>query len=146
MVVDWLLPAKPACIFGLVVVGNRGNWWHGYGYFFGSHSDQTNQSASSGGSSSRIGGLETQVRELTIGVDRMSLACQALWELLEARTEMSDTLLSEKMTEIDLRDGVRDGQIAMSVLVCPNCGNRSNSRRQQCIFCGRTVPSEHIFG
>lgn len=99
-----------------------------------------------GASSSKIGRVETTVRDLEMRVDRMSLACQALWELLEQHTEMNEKQLHEKMSEIDLRDGNRDGKIAMSVLVCPNCGRRSNSRRQMCIFCGRAVPSKHLFG
>jgi len=115
--------------------------------FFDSPSHGSNPPGySGGGSSSKTSRLETEIRELTSRVDRMSLACQAMWELLEGHTDMSDKLLREKMTEIDLRDGASDGKIAMSVLVCPNCGNRSNSRRQQCIFCGRAVPSKHTFG
>ena len=114
--------------------------------FFDSGNFSSNNASYAGSSSSKIGRLETEVRELTSRVDRMSLACQAMWELLEGQPGMTDQKLRDKMTEIDLRDGARDSKIAMSVLVCPNCGNRSNSRRQQCIFCGRDVPSKHTFG
>ena len=101
---------------------------------------------SEGASASKIGRMETCVKDLELRVDRMSLACQALWELLEQHTDMNEHMLQDKMSEIDLRDGSRDNKIAMSVLVCPNCGRRSNSRRQLCIFCGRSVPSKHVFG
>lgn len=89
--------------------------------------------------------LERRLRELERRFDRTSLACQALWELVRERAELSDSDLHKRMTEIDLRDGIRDGKIATTVLVCPNCGNRSNSRRQQCIYCGETVPAKHTF-
>lgn len=89
--------------------------------------------------------MERRLGELERRFDRLSLACQAMWELSRERAGFSESDLQRQMTEIDLRDGTRDGKIGHTVLVCPNCGNRSNSRRQQCIFCGEMVPAKHVF-
>ena len=101
--------------------------------------------AATGASLSRVNRHEIAIEELTRRVDRLSLACQALWELLEDQGGLTETMLHHKITEVDLRDGQRDNKIARSIIVCPQCGNRCNSRRKQCIFCGAEVHGKHSF-
>ncbi|HAV63351.1 MAG TPA: hypothetical protein DCY13_13420 [Verrucomicrobiales bacterium] len=111
-----------------------------------SQNQRINQASSAAESaSSKINRLEREVKELERRLDRLSLACQALWELNRDQAGITDGELQRRMTEIDLRDGTRDGKIAVTILVCPNCGQRSNSRRQQCIYCGQPVPAKHTF-
>jgi len=94
---------------------------------------------------SKVDRQDQEIEELTRRVDRLSLACQALWELLRERTDLDDATLHGKISEIDVRDGSPDGRIALSVIECDQCGNRGNSRRKQCIFCGASLSGKHAF-
>jgi hypothetical protein len=93
----------------------------------------------------RVEQLAAQVRQLETRTERLSLTCQALWELLRDRTDVTDLMILEKMQEVDLRDGVADGKITPRILVCRRCGRNSNSMRKECLYCGHTLPLEHLF-
>lgn len=77
-----------------------------------------------------------QLRELEHQVARLQLMNQALWELLRDRVKLTDTDLREKAQEIDLRDGVQDGEITNTALKCPSCGRVSSSKHWKCLYCG----------
>lgn len=78
-------------------------------------------------------------------VDRLTLACQAMWELIRDRGLATEAELEEKVLEVDLRDGKADGRIASQVITCPSCGSNTNSRRTQCVMCGAPLKKEHLF-
>lgn len=69
-------------------------------------------------------------------VDRLALACQAMWELLRDSTDIEDKDIFDKMEEVDLRDGVRDEKMGAPVVHCPSCGRKGNAYRPLCIYCG----------
>lgn len=81
--------------------------------------------------------LQMRVKELEHRVSRLSLLNQALWELLTPRLNLTEAELQQKISEIDLRDGVEDGGITEIPLQCPNCGRISNSRHWKCLYCGQ---------
>lgn len=72
-------------------------------------------------------------------LDRLSLACQALWELLSERTGLTQQQVYGKMEEIDLRDGKRDGRMSGTVSTCESCNRTINSRNSICVYCGCPV-------
>ncbi|MEN8148620.1 MAG: hypothetical protein ABFS86_02285 [Planctomycetota bacterium] len=80
-------------------------------------------------------------------VDRISLACQAMWELLRDRGALDEEELLARIEEIDLRDGRVDGRMGPTPQECPGCGRRSNSRRKTCMYCGApfTDGPKHVF-
>jgi rRNA maturation endonuclease Nob1 len=78
-------------------------------------------------------------------VERLSLACQSMWELLRDRSEITEDDLVAKMTEIDGRDGRVDGKISIQFTTCDACGKPSNSRRDFCLMCGEPFLKEHQF-
>ncbi|MFM2297475.1 MAG: hypothetical protein RL117_1182 [Verrucomicrobiota bacterium] len=78
-------------------------------------------------------------------IERLTLACQALWELLRERTNLTENDMALKMLEIDGRDGKVDGKIATSQTSCSSCGRPSNSRRSSCVICGSEIPKQHRF-
>lgn len=84
---------------------------------------------------------KSQVEELGAAVDRLTLANQAMWELLREKSGLSDADLASRVEEIDMRDGVRDGRVARSIANCPECGRPNRDGRQQCIYCGTALPS-----
>lgn len=73
---------------------------------------------------------------------RLTLACTAMWMLLRQRTGVTDQELLEAIQEVDLRDGVLDGQYKPPALTCPACGRRNNRRRRTCMYCEAPLPPE----
>lgn len=95
---------------------------------------------------SEVSRLRAQVEELQRRLDTMTLAAQAMWELLRAHGRFSDTDLLEKMQEVDLRDGEADGRISSGLVNCPGCGRRNRTSRRHCVFCGAALPTPHVVG
>jgi len=89
--------------------------------------------------------IGAELKALQRQVDRMALACQALWEIIREHSDFKEEDLEKKMLEIDLRDGKTDGKIGALVLNCPACGSKTNSKRPTCIICGAPVISPHRF-
>ncbi len=89
--------------------------------------------------------LRAQVEDLQQRLESLTLATQALWELLRAQGRFTDQDLQEKMLEVDLRDGEADGKITSSVVNCPSCGRRGRSSRRRCVYCGAEMPAHHLF-
>lgn len=87
-----------------------------------------------------------QVEDLQRRLDTMTLAAQAMWELLGAHGRFSDTDLLEKMQEVDRRDGEADGRISSGLVNCPGCGRRNRTSRRHCVFCGAAPPTPHVVG
>lgn len=83
--------------------------------------------------------------ELQRRVDRLSLGCQALWELIGEKLDLSHEQVLQRMVEIDLRDGSRDGKIGRSVASCPDCKRPAGSHRHRCQYCGVDLSPAHLF-
>ena len=71
-------------------------------------------------------------------LERLSLVTHAMWELLQAKG-YSEAELKQKMIELDMRDGVRDGKVSRSELSCRSCGKPLRDRRSNCYWCGAPV-------
>lgn len=78
-------------------------------------------------------------------VERLSLACQAMWELLRDRSDLTEEEIEAKILEIDARDGRVDGKIATKTAACAACGRPTNSSRSSCLMCGAPLKREHQF-
>ena len=79
------------------------------------------------------------VEDLQRHANRLSLACQAMWELLRECSDLTEDDLEKKILEIDGRDGCVDGKIGVQALDCPACGRKTNSKRSSCIMCGAPI-------
>ena len=86
-----------------------------------------------------------RLRDLETTVNRMTLACQAMWELLRERVGINEAELLAKMKEVDLRDGTLDGRMTPVIVNCPKCGKPSNTKHSQCMYCGAAIPKPHVF-
>ena len=107
----------------------------------------TTRSAGAGATSSSAGtdrsrALEARVDALERRNETLSLACQALWELLCESGGMNDETLFRKMQEVDLRDGTADGKITPRPITCPACRRNSRSGRMTCVYCGASLPGQ----
>jgi hypothetical protein len=78
-------------------------------------------------------------------VNRLSLLCQAMWEMLRERAEFTEDQLAAKVLEVDLRDGRNDNCITTQIRDCPSCGRKTNSKRAVCVICGAELPKGHAF-
>lgn len=87
----------------------------------------------------------TKINELEFRVERLALACQAMWESLREQAGLTEAQLLAKMEEIDLRDGKKDGRMGARPVSCPSCGRRASSRSKKCIYCGTGLSSGHSF-
>ncbi len=85
------------------------------------------------------------IADISRQVDRLSLACQAMWELLRDRSELTEEDIEAKILEIDGRDGRVDGKIATKLTTCTTCGRPTNSRRGSCVMCGAPLKRGHQF-
>lgn len=73
-------------------------------------------------------------------IDTLSLATHAMWEMLSRNHGYTETDLLEKMEEVDLRDGVKDGKLAAKYInSCPKCGHKLPKRRANCYWCGASL-------
>ena len=86
------------------------------------------------------------IEELQRHIQRLSLACQAMWELLRDCSDLTQDDLEKKILEIDGRDGCVDGKIGVQQLDCPSCGRKTNSKRNSCVFCGAPIKPPYPFG
>jgi hypothetical protein len=80
--------------------------------------------------------LSRRVKEIEHQIGRLSLLNQALWELLQERMGLSDKDLERRAHDVDLRDGIEDGQISETPLECPRCHRVSSSKHWKCLYCG----------
>ena len=78
-------------------------------------------------------------------VDRLTLACAALWSLLKEHGH-TDEQLAARMQELDLRDGKLDGKLAPDVVTCTGCGRKSRPERKTCMYCSAQLPHGAAFG
>jgi hypothetical protein len=93
------------------------------------------------------GRVGNDVVELQRIVESLALTCQAMWELVREQTSITDEMLLERMQEVDLRDGRRDGKLGSGTSTCPGCSRVNKARREVCVYCGRALPPpQHVFG
>ncbi|MHC5123473.1 MAG: hypothetical protein ACYSOR_04640 [Planctomycetota bacterium] len=64
---------------------------------------------------------------------------EALWELLAEKTGLTENDLLEKLHEVDMRDGVLDGNNQRSAAHGPACGRKVSGRHAACLYCGEII-------
>jgi hypothetical protein len=78
-------------------------------------------------------------------IDKLSLCCQAMWELLRDHSDLTEEDIDAKVIEIDNRDGKSDGTISAQMIYCSSCGRPSNTNRSNCVICGAELNKPHKF-
>jgi hypothetical protein len=101
--------------------------------------------AKAANASERAKQLEREIDDLKRRADALTIANQALWEILRVKLGLDDQIVVRKMQEIDLRDGEADGKISPRPVTCPRCSRNSNSKRRACLYCGAALPAGHLF-
>ena len=85
--------------------------------------------------SSRAGEAASEVKLLEGRIDKLALVCNAMWTLLQEKTELTEEDLLTRVQAIDLQDGQLDGKVA-KVSRCPKCDRVMSRRHTRCLYCG----------
>ncbi len=96
-------------------------------------------------SARKLGRAEDEHQSLQQDLDRLTLACAAMWSLLKEHGHTEEELLA-RMEELDQRDGRIDGKLALDAVVCAGCGRKSRGQRRACLYCGKPLPRTSAFG
>jgi hypothetical protein len=78
-------------------------------------------------------------------LDKLALICQAMWSLIEERTNLTEADLQQRVTELDLKDGQLDGKYSRPPVQCPKCGAMMSRKFRRCLFCGEKDPNAGAF-
>lgn len=82
-----------------------------------------------------------RIEDLNERIDKLLMIVRAMWALLEERGMTADQLKA-KIEEIDLLDGVADGQVRSQVVECPSCQSKVAPGLPNCQLCGTPVRSD----
>ena len=88
---------------------------------------------------------KNHAKDLERTVDRLTLACLAMWELVREKTDLDNDDLMQRITEIDLRDGHLDDRLVQRRRECPSCARTTHGRRDWCLYCGHAFPRTSPF-
>lgn len=80
--------------------------------------------------------------ELGREVSRVRLAVEAISEILQTHLGVESQEIVQKMLEIDLRDGKRDGRITPTPKSCESCQRPFPATTARCIYCGHSRPDQ----
>jgi hypothetical protein len=80
--------------------------------------------------------LQTDIRNLAERIDQLTLVCRAMHEMLVHSGAYTDEAIKQKVLEIDMRDGVKDGKFTPPPKKCPKCDAMICRRFNRCLFCG----------
>ncbi|HOF18958.1 MAG TPA: hypothetical protein PK082_08605 [Phycisphaerae bacterium] len=114
------------------------------------HLRAVQQSVEAGAAAGRAAGKALTAMEEAKRVDdrveKLTLACMAMWELLRERTGLTEEDLLAKVREIDLRDGAEDGKVARQLKRCPRCDRVMSAKHARCLYCGEPDLQAGAFG
>lgn len=92
----------------------------------------------------KVNRVNNDIEQINRRMDKITLVCQALCEQLKDHADLTNEQILDKIEEIDLRDGVIDKKIGARVIKCPNCGRNSNTKNDNCLYCGTRLKKQHV--
>lgn len=78
-------------------------------------------------------------------LDKLGLVCQAMWSLIQEKTNLTERDLLDRVTELDLKDGVLNGKYLKPPVDCPKCGSKMSRKFNRCLFCGEEYTEGSAF-
>lgn len=85
-----------------------------------------------------------QVEELNDRIDRLTLLCESMWQLVMESTGYCEEDLDARWLNLDLEDGERDGRRKKMPVSC-NCGAMVHPSLRKCQYCGAAAPARPAF-
>jgi hypothetical protein len=104
----------------------------GAGAEFGGALRAARDAASAEATAQRVG---SRTEEVERRLERLVLISEALWTLLRERTGIEEREFLDRIRELDLSDGHRDGKVRRPVTDCPSCGRVVSTRNVRCLYC-----------
>lgn len=77
-------------------------------------------------------------------IERLALASEAVWTLLQEKFGLSEDDLRARITEVDATDGQLDGRVRRAPLECTACGRTSPRSWQHCMYCGELMSRDAL--
>jgi hypothetical protein len=116
------------------------------GLFYHRRADEKAEPAEATTEQAHIGftGTQSETRLLRLDIERLMMITEALWTLLKEQHGYTDDELVKRVNEIDMRDGVLDGQVAAELSpVCPACHRQQPVKhRPLCLYCGTPISTD----
>ncbi len=84
----------------------------------------------------RVNSIDDKIMAMEKKIELLSLLGQAMFEILRDRVQVSEQEIMEKIEEIDLRDGIKDGKMGNGLLKCNKCNRGYNTKLDKCLYCG----------
>ena len=84
----------------------------------------------------RVDDVNIEVKTLREAVDKLMLINRALWEIIAEERGLNDEYLTNKVNEIDLRDGKLNGKLVTAIMLCPSCERTLFKGHDRCLYCG----------
>lgn len=94
---------------------------------------------------SRDGSVESRIDRLTQTVERLTLINQAMWSLIQDKTDLTEDDLIARVKEIDAEDGTVDGKVTRGMIPCPKCRRPFSQQHAKCLYCGYAEPVNSAF-
>jgi hypothetical protein len=85
-----------------------------------------------------------EIRMLRAQIDRLEMACVAMWTIVKERLKCGDEDLARLVRDIDLRDGKVDGRSKPNSPPCRRCGRGTSVRTGVCLYCGNPPPQDDL--
>lgn len=93
--------------------------------------------AASAGAKARS--AETAVEWLEARLDTAMLACEAMWQILSEKLDVTEEELLQRIEALDRSDGRRDGRVRKPPVTCPRCERTISRKRPTCMYCGEEL-------
>lgn len=77
--------------------------------------------------------------------EKLLLVSQAMWTLLQERTGLTEDDLMQRVTDLDMQDGQRDGKVTKQVVKCRKCNSAVSHQFNRCLFCGEPYEGGSAF-
>ncbi len=87
---------------------------------------------------------ENEIAALEQRVERLTMLCEAMWELVGQTTGLTGEHLARMVDQLDARDGERNRSHTPGATQC-GCGAMVNARVTHCQFCGEAAPARSLF-
>lgn len=84
-------------------------------------------------------------RDVQRKLDALLLTNMAMWSILEEKLGVTEDELTQRVREIDLRDGKVDGRLVRDAVECPKCKRVMSARHQRCMYCGEEALTKRAF-
>lgn len=80
-----------------------------------------------------------RVEDLNERIGSLAMIVRAMWALLEEQGLTREQLIA-KLDELDMADGIDDGQMKRGAVDCPSCDSKVAPGLTKCQFCGAETP------